>query len=198
MNALQSVKTHLKPGKVYRRSDLTKWSNAVDRHLNQLQKDEVLLKVASGMYLYPRKTVFGKAPANDHDLIERFLKDSRFLLAAPNTYNALGVGTTQLYNETVVYNHKRHGRFKLGNRYFRFVMKHHFPAKLSKEFLFVDLVDNLQRLMEDREKVLRLVAKKAQTMDSKVLLRAVKNYGGIKAKKFFGSVFNDRKATYVT
>lgn len=198
MNALQSVKAHLRPGKVYRRSDLAKWSNAVDRHLNQLQKDEVLLKVASGMYLCPRKTVFGKVPANDHELIERFLRDSRFLLATPNAYNALGVGTTQLYNETVVYNHKRHGRFKLGNRYFRFVMKHYFPAKLSKEFLLVDLVDNLQRLMEDREKVLRLVAKKAQSMDSKALLRAVSRYGGVKAKKFFDAVFNDRKVTYVT
>ncbi len=192
MNALQSVKTHLRPGKVYRRSDLAKWSNAVDRHLNQLQKDEVLLKVASGMYLCPRKTAFGKAPPNDHELIERFLKDYRFLLATPNAYNALGVGTTQLYNETVVYNHKRHGRFKLGNRYFRVVMKHHLPAKISAEFLLVDLVDNLQRLMEDREKVLRLAAKKAHAMDSKALLRAVRDYGGIKARKFFGNVFNDK------
>ena len=198
MNALQSVRNHLKPGKVYRRSDLEKWSNAVDRHLNQLQKDDVLLKVASGMYLCPKKTVFGKAPANDRELIERFLKDSRFLLATPNAYNALGVGTTQLYNETVVYNHKRHGRFKLGNRYFRFVMKHHFPAKLSKEFLLVELVDNLQRLMEDREKVLRLVAKKAQTMNSKVLLKAVRDYGGVKARKFFGGILTDKKAAYVT
>lgn len=198
MNALQSVKSHLRPGKVYRRGDLAKWSNAVDRHLNQLQKDEVLLKVASGMYLCPKKTVFGKAPASDHVLIERFLKDSRFLLATPNAYNALGVGTTQLYNETVVYNHKRHGRFKLGNRYFQFVMKPYFPNKLSKEFLLVDLVNNLPHLMEDRENVLRLVAKKARSMDPKTLLRAVKNYGGVKAKKFFAGVFNNKKVTHDT
>ena len=198
MNALQSVKSHLKPGKVYRRSDLAKWSNAVDRHLNQLQKDDVLLKVASGMYLYPKKTVFGMAPPNDHELVKRFLKDSRFLLTTPNAYNALGVGTTQLYNETVVYNHKRHGCFKLGNRYFRFVMKHHFPVKVSKEFLLVDLVDNLRRLMEDRENVLKLVVKKIETMNPNSLRKAVENYGGIKARKFFANVFNNGKANYVS
>lgn len=198
MNALQLVKSHLRPGKVYRRSDIEKWSHSVDRHLNQLQKDEALLKVAPGMYLCPKKTVFGKAPPRDHVIIERFLKDSRFLLSNPNAYNTLGVGTTQLYNETVVYNHKRHGRFKLGNRYFQFVMKPYFPNKLSKEFLLVDLVNNLPNLMENRENVLKLVEKKAHAMDSKSLLRAVKDYGGIKAKKFFDGVFNNRKEAYGT
>src|SRR3990167_8555347 len=169
MRTLDQVEKHLHPGAVYRRSDLEKWSKAVDRHLQQLQKKGVLTKLSGGLYYYTKKTAFGEAPANDQALIASFLKDDRFLLTTPNAYNALGVGTTQLYNETVVYNNKRHGRFKLGNRYFRFVMKHHFPVKLSKEFLLVDLVDNLQRLMEDREKVLRLVAKKAHTMDSKAL-----------------------------
>jgi hypothetical protein len=37
----------------------------------------------------------------------------RFLLTSPNAYNTLGVGTTQLYDKTVVYNHKRHGHFML-------------------------------------------------------------------------------------
>ncbi len=36
------------------------------------------------------------------------------LLASPNAYNSLGVGTTQLYDKTVVYNHKRHGEFHAG------------------------------------------------------------------------------------
>jgi hypothetical protein len=198
MNALQLVKSHLKPGKVYRRSDLGKWSNAVDRHLNKLQEDKVLLKVAAGMYLYPKETVFGKVPPTDHELVERFLKDSRYLLTTFNAYNALGVGTTQLYNETVVYNHKRHGRFKLGSRYFRFVMKHHFPSKLSQEFLLVDLIDNLPRLMEDREKVLNLVKKKIDTLDSRRLRRAAKIYGGVKSRKYLNSFFSDKEKTNAT
>ena len=198
MNALQAVKSHLRPGRVYRRSDLEKWSNAVDRHLGQLQKEKVLLKVASGMYFYPKESTFGTVPPSDHELIERFLKDSRFLLTTLNAYNALGVGTTQLYNETVVYNHKRHGRFKLGNRHFRFVMKHHFPTELSTEFLLVVLVDNLQRLMENREKVLSLVAKRAQTINPKSLCKAVEKYGGVKARKFFTDVLKHKEVPNVT
>jgi hypothetical protein len=74
-----------------------------------------------------------------------FLKDHRFLLASPNAYNALGVGTTQLYDKTVVYNHKRHGQFSLGGRTFDFRQKPSLPKKLTREFLLVDLANNLDR-----------------------------------------------------
>ena len=36
MTKLQALKEHLRPGQVYRREDLARWSNAVDRHLKQL------------------------------------------------------------------------------------------------------------------------------------------------------------------
>jgi hypothetical protein len=38
-------------------------------------------------------------------LVESFLKDSDFLMVKPNLYNTLGLGLTQLYNTTWVYNH---------------------------------------------------------------------------------------------
>lgn len=41
---------------------------------------------------------------------------------------------TQLYNETVVYKHKRHGQFKLDGRTFRFAMKPHFSSKPTRYF----------------------------------------------------------------
>jgi hypothetical protein len=107
MTKLQELKRHLRPGRVYRRAELARWSNAVDRHLKQLLDDGTLTKLAPGLYAYPKETAFGKAPAEDDKLIERFLRDRRFLLASPNAYNTLGVGTTQLYDKTVVYNHKR-------------------------------------------------------------------------------------------
>jgi hypothetical protein len=116
MTRLQALKEHLRPGQVYRREDLARWSNAVDRHIKQLQDEGTLTKLAGGLYAYPKDTVFGKAPAEDAKLISTFLKDHRFLLASPNAYNSLGVGTTQLYDKTVVYNHKRHGLFSLGGR----------------------------------------------------------------------------------
>ena len=71
--------------------------------------------------------MFGKAPAQDDELVATFLKDDRFLLASPNAYNSLGVGTTQLYDKTVVYNHKRHGEYALGGRKFDFRVKPAFP-----------------------------------------------------------------------
>ena len=117
-----------------------------------------------GLYACPKQTEFGKAPAADDKLVEAFLKDDRFLLASPNAYNGLGVGTTQLYDKTVVYNHKRHGNFALGGRMFEFRAKPSFPKTLSKEFLLVDLVNNLDRLAESKAEVLARVRERAASM----------------------------------
>lgn len=183
MRALQEIRVHLKPGRVYRRSDIEKWSNAVDRHLSQLQEEKALFKLSGGMYYCPKESPFGPVPPSDHDLVKAFLKDDRFLLMTPNAYNNLGVGTTQLYNEATVYNHKRHGIFKLGMRFFRFVLKHHFPADVSEEFLLVDLINHIDQLAENRERVLSLAKAKAQSMNQKQLKDAILNYGGVRAKK---------------
>ncbi|MCB9978543.1 MAG: hypothetical protein H6862_02900 [Rhodospirillales bacterium] len=190
MNALEQVKNHLREGRVYRRADLEPWSNAIDRHLLQLQEEGVLVKLSGGLYYCPKMTAFGAAPAEDERLVEAFLKDRRFLLTSPNLYNALGLGTTQLYNETLVYNHKRHGRFTLGGRTFRFAMKPHFPAKPTPEFLLVDVVNNLVQLAEDREKVLKQVERKAHSMKRRSLEKAVRDYGGARAKKFFSKILS--------
>lgn len=197
MSALEALKKHLYPGKVYRRADLEPWSTAVDRHLQELVAEGYLQKLAGGLYYAPKQTVFGVAPADDATLVEAFLKDHRFLIHSFNAYNALGVGTTQLYNETVVYNHKRHGRFRLGKRVFDFRMKPHFPLKVTEAFLLVDLVNNLTLLAEDQDKVLFLVKKKVNQMNVKDLRRAVKEYGGAKAKKFFADVFETATVEYV-
>lgn len=185
MSQKNELKKNLQPGQVYRRADLAKWSNAVDRHLRQLQADGSLTKLSGGLYYCPKNTAFGVAPADGRTLVRAFLKDDRFLLTSPSAYNALGVGTTQLYNETVVYNHKRHGRFLLGGRLFDFRMKPCFPEELSDEFLLVDLVNNLKELAEDYETVLAQVQAKALAMDTPTLARVVHDFGGVAAKKFF-------------
>ena len=191
MTTLQELKRRLRPGQVYRRADLTKWSNAVDRHLKDLLRDGTLTKLSGGLYYRPKLTAFGLAPADDDKLVQSFLKDRRFLLASPNAYNALGVGTTQLYNETVVYNHKRHGQFELGGRTFDFRMKPSFPKALSKEFLLVDLVNNLDRLAEDRKAVLDRVKAQAMAYDRLRLERAARDYGSVRTKKFFTQALGD-------
>ena len=190
MTTLQDIKKHLRPGHVYRRQDLARWSKAVDRHIRQLVEEGTLRKLAGGLYLRPKATVFGKAPAEDETLVASFLKDRRFLLASPNAYNTLGVGTTQLYDKTVVYNHKRHGQFLLGGRTFEFRVKPAFPRKLTKEFLLVDLVNNLDRLAESREDVLVRVKERAASLDVPRLQRVAREYGNARTRRFFSEALH--------
>lgn len=185
MSRLQQLKRQLKPGEVYRRTELANWSKSVDRHLDELVQDGTLQKLSQGLYYYPKESAFGKTPPDENMLVESFLKDHRFLLTTPNVYNSLGVGTTQLYNERTVYNHKRHGEFKLGNKTFQFKIKPHFPKKITPEFLLVDLVNNLESLAEDSSEVLKKVADKVEVMDKKKLKQSVVEYGSVKAKKLF-------------
>jgi hypothetical protein len=185
MSRLQQLKKQLKPGEVYRRTELANWSKSVDRHLDELVQEGTLQKLSQGMYYFPKETVFGKTPPDENVLVQSFLKDHRFLLTSPNAYNNLGVGTTQLYNVRTVYNHKRHGEFKLGNKTFHFRIKPHFPKKVTDDFLLVDLVNNLEELAEDKVEVLKKVSAKVQVMDRKKMKHSVAEYGSVKTKKIF-------------
>jgi hypothetical protein len=69
-------------------------------------------------------------------------------------------------------------------------MKPHFPMSLSEEFLLVDLVNNVDSLAEEKSVMLDGVAKKVLSVDPKALGRAVREYGGVKAKKFFEPLIN--------
>lgn len=192
MKRLDLLKKQLKPGTVYRRTDLSQWSKSVDRHARQLLEEGVLVKLHNGLYYYPKPSVFGSVPASEKDLVSAFLKEDDFLLTSPNAYNALGLGTTQLYNSVVVYNHKRHGLFELGGRQFEFRMKHRFPRKLSEEFLVVDLMNNLKSLAEDQERLKAKVWEKVFEMDLKKLRFAVKQYASVSSKKFFNTILTSK------
>jgi len=198
MSKLEYLRTNLRRGQVYRRADLERWSSAVDRHLKELLEDGTLLKLSGGLYHHPKETDFGTVPPTDEVLVKAFLKDNRFLLTSPNAYNALGVGTTQLYNETVVYNHKRHGRFELGGRVFDFRRKPHLPKKLTQEFLLVDLVNNLRQLAEDENAVLANVAQKAESLNRERFKKAVRDYAKVRTKKFFAPVLEQGTLSYGT
>ncbi|MCC6759042.1 MAG: hypothetical protein IT395_05415 [Candidatus Omnitrophica bacterium] len=185
MNALAELRKYLKPGQVYRRVDLEQWSNAVDRHLKLLVAEGTLQKMSPGLYYYPAKASFGDVPPEDEKLVRAFLKSDDFLLTSPNLYNSLGVGTTQLYNKRVVYNHKRHGEFQLGGKVFDFRLKHKFPKNLSKEFLFVDLLNNLNEIAEDRDDVLQSVKEKVLQGPQLQIKRAINAYAGERTKTMF-------------
>ena len=133
----------------------------------------------------------------ERKLVAAFLKDDRFLLTSSNAYNSLGLGTTQLYNETIVYNHKRHGRFEFGGRVFDFRVNPYFPKKITKEFLLVDLMNNLDRLAEDTASLHTRLKEKAASFNKKNLMRAVYQYGNLQSKKFFRNILAEDKVTYV-
>lgn len=198
MSKLENLKSQLKSGQVYRRAELSQWSKAIDRHLAQMVKDGTLEKLSAGVYYCPKKTAFGDVPPEDHLLVQTFLKDDRFLLMTPNAYNALGVATTQLYRETVVYNRKRHGKFTLGGRVFDFKMKPYFPETATAEFLLVDLVNNLQGLAEDGEHVLSMALEKARCYERENFLNVVHTYGSIRAKKYFSQALGENSFAHGT
>jgi hypothetical protein len=193
MSRLEELKSHLKQGQVYRREELSEWSNAIDRHLDKLVDEGVVEKLSQGLYYVPKTSAFGKVPPDENVLVRGFLKDDRFLLVSPNSYNSLGVGTTQLYNKKVVYNHKRHGTFRLGNRDFEFQRKYEFPSKITEEFLLVDLVNNIDELAEDREEILKKIFSKSSQLPFQKFKQAVGRYGSVRTKKLFKKVLNNKK-----
>ncbi len=182
-SASARVARAVRPGRVYRREDLAPFSAAVDRHLQELVSAGRLTKLARGLYYAPRESVFGVVPPADEDLVAAFLKDRDFLLFSPSAYNAAGLGTTQLYNATWVYNRKRHGVFTLGNRQYDFRVKPRFPKRLSDEFLFVDALNNLGELAEDEEAVLARARQRVPEMDRTKLKRALEQFGLVATRK---------------
>lgn len=185
MNSAKNLMSHLELGKVYRRETLMPYTKAVDRDLKSLSNSGTLKKVAPGLYYYPKTSRFGELPPSDYDLVNTFLKDDPFLLFTWNDYNALQVGLTQLYNKVIVYNRKRHEEVYLGNKLFDFRRPiKGFPTKLSKEFLLVDLLNNLSDLTDDPEEVKAHIKTSLPSLDFENLRTMSKWYGKVSTRKF--------------
>ncbi len=179
---------HIKQVEIYRRSDLEYYSTAIDRHLAQLTKDGTLVKLNQGLYYAPKQSKFGVVPPDDHQMVERFLRDEDFLLVSPNSYNSLGLGLTQLYNAIWVYNHKRKGDLQLNGRTFEFKLKSSFPTSITREYLLVDLLNNLDNMAEDTDKVIQILRDKIQEFDLNALMKSSQQYGSGKTKKCLKSL----------
>jgi len=184
---------HLRAGKVYRREDLVPYSTSVDRELQQLVAAGRLTKAAQGLYYAPRKSVFGDAPPPEGEMLAAFLKDKNFLSFNPSVYNSLRLGTTQLYNKTIVYNHKRHGKFRLSNREYDFRVKHRFPLsnQVTSEYLLVDMFNNLDELAEDENQVLAIARRKLAEFDVRKLQKALQDYGSAATRRLMKSWLNE-------
>ncbi len=182
------ILSQLTEGEVYTWGDLNEYSKSPGRDVKRLLDEGLLKKVGPGLYLLPKKSRYGLLPANKHELVSSFLKTDDYLMLSPNDYNSLRVGLTQLRNETFVYNNKRHEKVRLGKRNFNFKRPNNgFPKKLTKEFLLVDLMNNLDYVGEPRDQVKDNVTRQLQSgmFDKKLLLSLANQYGKVGTRKFF-------------
>jgi predicted ABC-type ATPase len=192
MSALDDLRRQLRPGEVYRRRDLAKGSSALDRHVRRLVVEGHLEKVFHGLYMAPRQSRSGRAPARPEKLIKAFLKDDRFLMMSPSAFNGLGVGTTQLYNESIVYNLRRQGRFELGGLTYDFRRTPSVPSRLNAEVLLVALLLSTHRLAEDRTDLVPRVLERARALNPDRLAQAARDFGSARASRFLRRVLHTR------
>jgi hypothetical protein len=144
-----------------------------------------LEKLAGGLYYKPKISRLGRLPPNEQELIACFLNDNNFLLYSWNQYNSLGFGLTQLYNQSIVYNRKRHGLFRLGNKTYDFRRPNNgFPNEITAEFLVIDLLNTLDELAEDKDVVKLQIKDNLHRFDTYKIKELALTYGKISTKHF--------------
>jgi hypothetical protein len=178
----------MKPGQVYRRAELAQFSKAVDRDLRTLVKRDLVRQPFTGLYYRPKKSAWGDLPAEASALVRAFLKTDDFLLTSLDAYNPLGVGLTQLSNVQVVYNRKRAGEFVLDGMKYLFKRPHHYPSKLTKEYLYVDLMNNWNNLLEPPDDLEKRLQKKLKELSPKMLEKLARSYGNVSTQKMLSEL----------
>ena len=168
---------HMAQGRVYRRQELEGVTSAGDRDLKTLVDSGDVQKLSGGLYFKTSRNPFGVTPPDMRDLVRAFLKTDDFLLTSNNHFNQLGLGLTQVYNSYVVYNHKRSGEFALNGMRLRFRVVPAYPAELSKEFLLVDLLNNLKHLPDNAGLVLQNLPARVHEFDRAELDKQLELYG---------------------
>jgi hypothetical protein len=140
------------------------------------------------LYYAPKQSKFGLVPPDEQQLVARFLKNEDFLIVSPNSFNSLGLGLSQLYNTSWVYNHKRKGEFLLNGKLFEFKLKSAFPKSISKEFMLVDFLNNFDLLAEDQTQILAKLPNAIQNCKADELMKVTQQYGTGKTKRILKSV----------
>jgi hypothetical protein len=160
----------LKPGRVYRTQELLRWGRNATRLARRLERMKLLLSLGHGLYFRPEQSRFGPVPPTDEEVLRGFLKGAPFLLSGSSRWNALGLGSSAVAAEQLVYNTKRTGTFRFGNRAYRF-RRVRFPRSPAPEWFAVDLLQNhelagvgLGQLREGLERALRAGRLRAQQL----------------------------------
>jgi hypothetical protein len=138
----------LVPGRVYRTRELRAFSANSSRWAKRLVEQGVLRQPHHGLFYAPVQSRFGLVGVTDEELLRAFLGTDDFLITGPDVWNALGLGTTQLFAVTLVYNGGRTGEVELGGRRFWF-RRVRFPKDPPPEWYVVDLYQNERWMAED-------------------------------------------------
>jgi len=173
-----AAKPRLTPGRVYRTKEFGRWGENPTRLAKRLTRDQGLVELRHGLYYRPKQSRFGAVPPDERELLRAFLEGSPFLFTGPDRWNSLGLGSTAVFVDRLVYNTKRSGTFQFGNR--RFVLRRvRFPRDSTPEWFAVDLLENHEMagvgLDELGAGLERAVA--SGRLRAKELLRAAGKYG---------------------
>lgn len=139
----------LEAGRVYRTRDFARWTAHAPRLAKRLTAEGHLVQLAHGLFAAPEQSRFGAVPPTDEALMRAFLDDALFVFTGPPRWNALGLGTTAVFADTLVYNTKRSGRFTLGGRSF-LLRRVGFPYPPPREWFVVDLLEHADQAASSR------------------------------------------------
>jgi hypothetical protein len=127
---------------VLRTKALAAWSANPVRLAQRLVREGRLQKLGQGLFAVPRLGRFGKVPPDLQTVLAAFLEGAPFVLTGPPAWNSLGLGSTAMWAQSLVYNTKRTGDFMLGNQPVRF-RRVRFPEQPTPEWFAVDLLESL-------------------------------------------------------
>ena len=178
-------------GEIYRRAELVEYSRCLDRDLRVLVEAGEVRRLWRGVYCRPEMCPIGQVPPDHIKVVRALLRDDSFIVTSLNMYNAMQVGTTQLYNVWLVYNHKRSGRIKVCGQNYRFIRGRCFPGKPTLAFCYVDLINNLEMLAEDRDAVRTQAVKKIFELGIDEVCREARAYGTAATKRFIERICRD-------
>ena len=146
------------PGRVYRTHELTAFTANPSRWAKRLVQQGVLRQPSHGLYYVPVPTTFGPMPPRTEELLRAFLGSDDFRITGPYFWNALGLGTTQMFAVTLVYNHERTGEIRVGGGRYWF-RRVRFPSPTPIEWFIVDLLHNERHMGEDTSGLDRLLVR---------------------------------------
>ena len=173
-----AVQPTLEPGRVYRTREFGQWSANPPRLAQRLVRAGQLVQLAHGLFTAPRRSRFGVVPPTDEALMRALLDGGPFVFTGPESWNALGLGTTAVFARPLVYNTKRSGVFDLGGRKF-LLRRVAFPETPSPEWFVVDLFENADQAaasLEDLTAALRTALRKGR-FDGEHLVEAARRFG---------------------